>query len=101
MGSAVKAIIDANITNPNLCLTFISEELHLSNSYISRIFHRQYGRGVVDYINRLRIEKAKQMLGAGRHTIKHIARSVGYSSDMNFIRVFKRYENITPGQFGT
>ena len=101
MGSAVKAIIDANITNPDLCLTFISEELHLSSSYISRIFHRQYGRGVVDYINRLRIEKAKQMLGAGRHTIKHIARSVGYSSDMNFIRVFKRYENITPGQFGT
>ncbi len=101
IGPSVKRIIDTHITNPDLCLTFISEKLHVSNSYISKIFRREYGCGVVEYINTLRIEKAKEMLRHGHYTIKHIARSVGYSSDMNFIRVFKRYEHTTPGQFGS
>ena len=47
----------------------------------------------------MRIANAKKLLAETDLKIKQIASTVGYISDINFIRVFKRYEGTTPGRF--
>ena len=92
-----KEIIDSEYTDYFLGLYKLSEKLSVSNSYLSTTFKETFGFGVVQYINQLRIELAKQMILSTDKNIKDIALEVGFSSDISFIRVFKRYESKTPG----
>jgi AraC-like DNA-binding protein len=92
-----KDIIDSEYTDYFLGLYRLSEKLSVSNSYLSTTFKETFGVGVVQYINQLRIGLAKQMILSTDKNIKEIALEVGFSSDISFIRVFKRYESKTPG----
>ena len=52
----------------------------------------------MDYINRYRVNKAKAMIQSDADiTISDVADKVGYGSSQTFIRIFKRYEGVTPG----
>lgn len=94
-----KQLIDQNFTNPLIGLYWISEQLEVSNTHLSTTFKQAFGEGVVSYINRLRIEKAKQLLASTELSVKAIADAVGFSGDISFIRVFKKYEGVPPGRF--
>lgn len=94
-----KCIIDSSYNDPMLGLYSISAAIGLSNSYISRVFKQKYGIGITKYINRVRVEKAKELIAMGNMNIKSIAISVGFSSDISFIRVFKKHEQTTPGRY--
>lgn len=91
-----KDIIHRDFTNPMLGLYLISAELKVSDSYLSTTFKNAFGTGVVQYINYLRIEQAKKLICNTDLSIREIAKTVGFSSDASFIRVFKRYEMQTP-----
>lgn len=95
----VKKIIEQTYSEPNLGLEYISEQINISTSYISKVFKEEYGMGVSEYINRFRIEKAKEYMNTNRVTVKELAEKVGYSSDIHFIRIFKQMEQVTPGAF--
>lgn len=94
-----KDIIDSNFSDPMLGLYSIADKIGVSNSYLSKIFKAQYGIGVAKYINQVRINKAKELIIKGEMTVKDVAESVGFSSQVNFIRVFKQFEHTTPGKF--
>ncbi len=91
-----KKIIQQNLTDPMLGLYMISDQLKVSNTYLSTSFKAKFGVGVVQYINELRIEQAKDLILTTNMNIKEIAVAVGFTSDINFIRVFKKYEEKTP-----
>ena len=57
------------------------------------------GLSFIDYLNRLRTDEAKTLLSTTERSVRDIAADVGYDSDKNFIRVFKKYEGVTPGQY--
>ena len=95
----IKRVIDENFNQPYLGLYFISDAVGVSTSYVSKAFKQRYGIGVNDYINKTRIQCAKKLIEKGGLSVRDIAASVGFSSDINFIRVFKKLEHITPGQF--
>lgn len=101
IASLAKQIMDSTFANPMLGLASISDQLGVSGSYISRIFKKRYNIGIAEYISRVRIEHAKEKIISGNMNIKAIALSVGFSSDVSFIRVFKKYENITPGKYNS
>lgn len=92
-------IIEREYSDTQLGLASISERLGVSQPYLSRIFKEEYAEGVSTTLNRKRIEVAKELMLAGDDNLKEIAAAVGFTSDMNFIRVFKKYETITPGVF--
>ena len=52
-----------------------------------------------DYLQRLRIDKARSMLGQTRKTVTEIAYSLGFSSSQYFCNVFRRYAGMTPINF--
>ena len=77
-------------------LYLVSEQLNVSNSYLSTAFKNAYGVSLVQYLNRLRVEHAKKLILEPPMSIKEIALASGLSSDINFTRLFKNQENTTP-----
>lgn len=72
---------------------------HLSPSYFSRRFSRETGENFVSYVNRLKIERAKELLRSTNRSIAGISAEVGFLNANNFIAVFKRYEDVTPSLY--
>ncbi len=99
VAAKAKNMIEHDYANPLLGLYSIAERLGISSSYISRIFKQEYGMGVIEYLNRVRISHAKALISDGSMSMKAVAINVGFSSDVSFIRVFKKYENTTPGKW--
>jgi len=95
----LKEYIDQNYADPNLGLYMIADHFGMNNTYLSKIFKNEFNIGVLEYINKVRIEKAKQILIDTDQSILQVSQAVGYLSDITFIRVFKRYEGTTPGRF--
>ena len=90
--------IEENYNNPSISLDTLAKSVNKSVSYISKFFKEQLGYSFVDFLNRKRINKAKELLN-GQMTIIQVAMTVGYNSDINFRRVFKKYEGVTPGEY--
>ena len=97
LADKIISYINENYSDSNLTLTYIADVFHVSAIYVSRAVKNRLNINFIDYLNRLRIQKAKEYLRCPNITIKDIAGKTGYESDKNFIRVFKKYEGITPG----
>ena len=72
---------------------------HLSPSYFSRLFNQETGESFVNYVNRQKIELAKEQLRGTSKSISQIAGELGYLNVSNFIAVFKRMEGVTPSLY--
>ena len=99
IASSARCIIDEMYADPLMSLHVISEEIGISQSYVSRMFKKKYGIGIAQYINQVRIFHAKKLIDEGSLNVKTISMQVGFSSDVQFIRVFKKLEGITPGAY--
>lgn len=99
LAGRAKALIDCTLSDPMLGLAGLAEKLNVSGAHLSRVFKREIGQGIAEYISRQRIDASKKLIGAGEMNVKTIALRVGFSTDANFIRVFKKYEKITPGKY--
>lgn len=95
----IKKIIEDNYDQQYLGLYYIADQLKVGSSYVSKAFKNEYGIGIVEYVNRLRIDSAKRLLETQDLTIKEIAEKVGFASDIHFIRIFKKNEHTTPGVY--
>lgn len=82
-----------------LSLGYLAEQLHLNSSYFSVLFKEQTGIAYSEYITRLRIQRAKELLVQTRLPICEIAERVGYRTDKYFIKVFKDQENLSPSRY--
>lgn len=83
----------------DLDINALAEKLGISYSQLRRTFIKEKGDNMVDYINKLRINEAKRLLLLSNESIAELAVNLGYSSDRNFTRFFRKYEGITPGEF--
>ncbi|NLL71813.1 MAG: AraC family transcriptional regulator [Epulopiscium sp.] len=92
-------IIHSHLEDPNLSVSMIADTLGVSVSYVSRYFKKNVGMGALDYIHMQRIEKAKGLLKSEDINISEVAEKVGYINSLSLIRVFKKYEGITPGKY--
>ncbi len=77
----------------------LADLAHLSVSGLHRIFRRQTGMTVLDYVARLRIGRACQLLIATNKPIAHVAGDVGYENLSHFNRQFRRQKAATPREF--
>jgi len=93
------AYIEESYADPNLSVATVSDTFELHPSYVSRFFKEQTGDTVSDYINRRRIAKAKLLLLQDDAALKTVAEAVGIYSISTFIRLFKKYEGVTPGAY--
>ena len=85
-------------TDVNLGVSLIADQFNINPSQLSRSFKKHKGIGLLDYIHSVRIEHIKELL-AGNMTINDIALRTGYYNSLAMIRVYKRYEQVTPGKY--
>jgi AraC-like DNA-binding protein len=83
----------------NITLERIAKDLGFSKFYLSRIFSNKIGYQFKDYVNRLRIGKAQQLLGESHMSVTSIALDCGFESQRNFNRIFKEFTSLTPTEF--
>lgn len=93
----VKAYIDSHYTDNSLTAASVAEHFDLSASYVSREFKRMAGCNMLEYIQRLRVKQAKALLL--EHSVKEAALRSGFWDTQSLVRVFKKYEGVTPGEY--
>lgn len=86
-------------TTRNISLQDVAYEFNFSKEYLARYFKKRMGMSMQEYINYLRISKAKQLLCQSDMNVKEIACKLGFRDDKYFLKLFKKYEKVTPTQF--
>lgn len=93
-------LIRENIQDVNLSGAVIADTFHVTQSHLSRYFKQQMGVGVLDYIHKYRISLAKDMMKENLNVrIKEVAERTGFYNVSALIRVFKKNEGMTPGEY--
>lgn len=97
----INAIIDFLEKNyyKNISLKTICTHVSYSESYLSHIFSKETGISIIDYLNRLRIEKAKEALSSSDYKVYEVATKVGFQSVEHFSRTFKRITGTSPKRY--
>lgn len=79
-----------------VAMSDMAQLCHLSPSYFSRLFRRETGETFINYMNRQKVQWAKEMLKNSNTPVSQIAAELGYMDSSYFINVFKRFEGTTP-----
>lgn len=74
----------------------VAKAAGMSEDYLSRMFHRELGVSPWDYLNRLRIQRAKERLRESDDSIQLVARRVGFHDRAYFSRIFRKLTGVPP-----
>lgn len=74
----------------------LADHIGVNRSYLASSFKKAMGYSPKEYLLRLRMEKAKKLLETTNQPINSIANSVGYTDQLAFSRMFKRYSGVSP-----
>lgn len=85
--------------NKELSLKTLASNSYCNSSYLSHIFKEKMDISVTDYINRVRIDAAKQLLDTTSKSVTEVCMLVGYNDSGYFSRVFKQYTGVCPSSY--
>ncbi|WP_199617590.1 helix-turn-helix domain-containing protein [Paenibacillus alkalitolerans] len=83
----------------DISLEEVAEYVHLNPHYLSKIFKQQFGETFIDFVTRLRIEKAISLMSTGQMSLKEVCFEAGYKDPNYFSRVFKKITGVTPTEY--
>ncbi len=83
----------------DLSLRAIAAQLNVNGSYLSKLFHKECGCTLTEYVNRQRIERSVVLLRDPNRLIQDIATECGFQDVTYFIRVFRKYFGMTPTSY--
>lgn len=93
-----EAYIAAHLSDA-LSLDAVAGALHISPSHLSRTFKKATGEALTEYINKARIEKAKELLCCTDRLTYEVAEAVGYHDAAYFSSIFKKYTGTSPSEY--
>lgn len=94
----IKKYIDDHFSQHHFSLDSISRDLSYNKKYISYVFKKQTGTGIVEYLNTIRIQNACTMIEQGFTSVTDIADRCGYSDAQYFSKIFKSKMGVSPTQ---
>jgi two-component system response regulator YesN len=83
----------------SLTLTEVAKAFHFNPSYLSTFFASHNPEGFNEYLNKIRVDKASELLRGGEASISEISGMVGYSDHSYFTKVFKKRTGLSPSQY--
>jgi len=96
--NAIVSRVMANVAQP-LSAAELAAELGMSESRFSRFFRRATGNTFTDFVNRVRVNRACQLLMDSDRLVTHICYEVGFNNVANFNRRFLEIKGMTPSEF--
>lgn len=94
-------IVEERYHDHGLSLESIANQLELNSSYLSRLFKKEMNENFSDYMIRIRIEHAKELLRTTGLKTYIIAENVGFEDAHYFSQVFKKKCGLTPADYRT
>ncbi len=100
MADRFEKFIREHLGDPNLSLTMLEDEFHLSKQYMCWLFKKEKKKTINQCIISTRISWAKEFMHRNPNAkIKDVAARAGFSDSNYFIKIFKKHENITPAEY--
>lgn len=90
--------IDTDIT-ADLSLKTLASILNVNSSYLSTLFKKETGITLTEYVNKKRVERAKQLLKNGNVQIQTVAQNCGILDVNYFTKIFKKHTGVTPREY--
>jgi YesN/AraC family two-component response regulator len=88
-----------NYADSNLDLSQIAQSVKMSPQYVSKLYKLETGQGLLDFINAVRICRAKEIMAEEQISLNDLALRVGYTNARTFRRAFQKIEGINPGSY--
>ena len=88
-----------NYSNSQLTSDSVAINIGLSRDYFLKLFKQQTGQSMSDYLNKIRIEKACEIIKSEKCSLNDVAHRVGYTNTKTFTRAFIKHVGITPGKY--
>ncbi|QGT43169.1 Arabinose operon regulatory protein [Clostridium botulinum] len=85
-----------NHKSENITAKKLAEVCHISPSYFSRLFAKETGKSFSSFISNLKVDWAKSLLEETDMPINEISDELGFNETGYFIKIFKKYESVTP-----
>jgi AraC-like DNA-binding protein len=95
--STLMTFLNENYMRP-ISLDTISKSIYLSPAYISKVFKEEMGETPINYLIKIRLAKARELLLDGRLSIKAVSRMVGYQDVYYFSKLYKKYHHVSPSK---
>lgn len=94
-----KDFITNHFRNPNLSLNSVASYVNMSSSHFCSVFSQEEGETFTEYLTKVRLKKAKELLKTTSLRAAEIAYGVGYNDPHYFSYIFKKWEGVTPKEF--
>lgn len=91
--------IKTNYMNPELSVNDVATDQFINQTYLRTMFKEEMNLTVSDYITKIRLENAREMLKKKQYLLADIAEKVGYSDASYFSKSFKKFFGLSPSQF--
>lgn len=82
-----------------ITLEEVADHLHLNASYFSRLFKKELGITFIEYVTRMKMERAKELLDQTQRSVGEICEMLGYDNQSYFIKTFKAHAGMTPAEY--
>lgn len=82
-----------------ITLEEVAEHLFMNPSYFSRLFKKETGETFIEYVTRMKMNRAKEMLERSAAPVGKICETLGYDNQSYFIKLFKTFSGLTPVEY--
>jgi len=96
--ASAKEFVQAHVEEP-ITLDQVVEHVHVSRFYFCKLFKKATGMTLTDYVARVRVEKAKTLLGDPSRRISEVVFAAGFGSIPRFNSVFKEHVGMAPTEY--
>ena len=95
----LRQMVEVHFCDPDFSISVIAEAYHVSDSRMSNLFKDEMGMGFLEYVWKMRLEKAQTLLRDTQLSVEEISLAVGYLVSTSFSRKFKQETGLTPSQY--
>lgn len=94
------AVVEKNMDNVGFSTEQFAREMNMSRSGLHLKLKSITGKSAIDFIHKIRFNRACQLLAEGEHTVAEISFMVGYNTPSYFATRFKKYMGCLPTEYG-
>ncbi|WP_028608473.1 response regulator transcription factor [Paenibacillus harenae] len=94
----IKSYID-NHYFEDIKISMFAEKHFLSREYLMKLFKQQFGYGIHEYVQKVRMDKAKELLDDSSLKIQDISEMLGYKDKNYFSKAFRNYYSVSPSEY--